>query len=159
MKLRAVLQDKEDIKWCIGEVFESDNDLIEKYHIKAGEGLKACINHTAKRLLECKDLLFYELDDEDGNFVGYFGLEPQDKFTVLSTFGILNEYRNKETSIAFWKTVLAMVGELVCGLYTRNTRAINWILKSGAKQTMKLEDVDEGESFQTFKICQSQQAF
>lgn len=159
MRLKVIYQEKEDIGWCVREVFERDEKLIDEYHIKAGSGLEECVRDTVERLHGCNELEFYLLEDEDGYFVGYFGKEGN----VLTTFGIVKEYRNKEVSDGFWKVVKEnMGGEIICGLYNRNTRAIEWLKKNGAIKISDVEDTKENESIQVFKIlnrCQSQQVF
>lgn len=120
----------DDYKNLLSEFFESDNELIEKWHIESGNGLKACINRTHQDL-RVADVDFYVLIENNKN-IGYFGIE---KNTFLTGFFIKPEYRKKECIQMFWNIVNNHFENkpFYCGLYTKNERALNFLFKAGAK--------------------------
>lgn len=111
-------------------LFASDQDLLDKYHIVSGQGLDACVDRTISDLEKAKNFSFHKIT-VDNKEVGFFGKESfgQD---WLTGFFLVPEYRGSKGVEIFKDRVFAEFSPFfMCGLYTKNTRAINFIKKLG----------------------------
>lgn len=123
------VQKWEEVEEIIKDCFSGDEDLLNKYHIKAGHGLDECVSDTINVLKNYTsfDFEFYKMEEEEP--VGFIGIEPSLKY--LTTFCVKKEYRGK---VDLWKHILELMGdEFKCALYGKNTRAINFLLRNGCR--------------------------
>ena len=141
MKIEKV-QERKEIKSIVEKCFNGDNDLIEKFHIKAGTCLEDCIEDTCNVLenYTCWDFEFYKVIDKE--VIGFIGIEPM--ISHLTTFCLIKERRTKENKEKLWE----LIGELLpggfnCGLYKKNERAIKYLITNGC--TVKRESVYNNE--------------
>ena len=111
------------------DLFSTDKDLIEKYHIEAPASVYQCAIRTLQDLSDANVSLYSMLDD--GEIVGYIGEEClENSVKGLSGFFIVPVKRTKSFIIKFWDAVKRIMGDIVlCGLYVKNTRAISFIEK------------------------------
>lgn len=114
------------------KLFSTDSHLVNIFHIKAGEGVKACANNTCEVLKNLQSFDFYALYDIE-KVVGYFGLEYFGGNTFLTGFFLEPNYRTTEAKEQFWNLVFkkAKASPLYCGIYKKNTRAAKFLEKSG----------------------------
>lgn len=119
-----------EIEPMIRKCYESDNDLINKFHVIAGSGLDSCIKRTVSEFKEM-NLTIYTLE-KDGKFFGYFGDELYDSGRNLTGFFIMPEFRKDKTD--FWKEVKNHFNEDVnIGIFTKNARASKFLLSGGCE--------------------------
>src|SRR5688572_4214513 len=118
MKAKLTKNRQQIIERC----YESDPELIEKYHIMAPTTTKLAVRHTLSVFLKSDKFKMYELV-EKGNFVGYIGVEETD-IRYLNGFFIMPQYRNKEIFDKFFEIVRHVVGNNVfIPVYSKNERA------------------------------------
>lgn len=116
---------KEIIRHC----FSQDQDLIEKWHLKAGEGLSKCVDQTYEDMREAGVEFFVVFEEKD--LVGYFGKETCDSGEFLTGFFVVPKFRNKTDLAKFWKIVKSKFGStFFCGLFKKNQPAIDFITKN-----------------------------
>lgn len=120
-------------KTVLYSCFESDNDLLNMYHISAPADLFTCVNKTYNDMQEFKNFEFYRLSDKMSLF-GYFGKEQVNGNQFLTGFFITEEHRNKDGYKKFWDAVNGKFTKpfYIC-VYDKNTRASKFLEKSGAK--------------------------
>lgn len=112
------------------ECFESDPILIKKWHIKAGEGLDACLEQTFKDLLHCK-VKVYKVTHKD-DLIGYFGHEIYDGHNYLTGFMLKPKYRHLSND--FWTLISEHIKKpFLVGLYKKNLPATSFIEKHGGR--------------------------
>lgn len=131
-------QNWEDIKSVVLECFRDDHDLLNKYHIKAGSSLSECVEDTCSVLKNGTnfDFTFYKLINDAGIICGFLGVEPDSSH--LTTFCLKKRYRVKEYKDSLWKIIVGFLGEeFNCGLYAKNERAVNFLLKNGCSIGIK----------------------
>ncbi len=113
--------------------FETDNDLLNIYHIDAPSTADKCAERTARDLKDTQaDFCFYVLTDGN-NEVGFYGTESCKTEKFLTSFFIRPEYRKESFIKDFWDNVKSSIGDTAyyTGVYTKNTRAINFLKKKG----------------------------
>jgi N-acetylglutamate synthase-like GNAT family acetyltransferase len=112
----------------IEDCFATDPELIEKWHLVAGDGLEACSKKTYEDMFEC-NVDFYCIEDNK-NLVGYYGVENYDGMKFLTGFFIKPSYRNKEYIKEFWNMIDNKMNDTyMIGIYNKNERAKNFLLK------------------------------
>jgi hypothetical protein len=123
------------IKYC----FSKDKDLLDKYHIAAGQGLDICASNTFN-LLHDNNVEMFKIFDYNDNIVGFFGKE---KHNVLTGFFIAPEFRG---SSDIWNKILENFSMPVrTAFYLKNTRAIKALNKQGFR-IKQLIDTDLGKA-------------
>lgn len=127
--MKLIAKKTNDIKRVIADCYKTDEELIAKYHKLAPTTFAEAVLHTVSSLNSIKhELVIYELfcDDE---FSGYYGVQNG---KILTGFFILPKFRTKDFILKFWRIVKSKFkGSMFCGLYGHNTRAINFIKKTG----------------------------
>lgn len=119
-------------KQLLIEFFSKDSELFEQYHILAPNSAEVCAERTLKDIENSK---IYLLKKED-KVIGYYGIDG----ISLTGFFIVPEERNPDTINLFWKEVKEKFnGDFYCGLYNRNTRAINFVRKQTIIQEYPVE--------------------
>ena len=116
---------EDNYKQVLLECFESDSELLEKWHIESGTSLDNCINRTYNDLQEC-NVSFYVLKDND-KIIGYFGIENNN---FLTGFFLKLEYRTKDNILEFWNIVDSKFeGNYMIGVYKKNEPAVEFLKK------------------------------
>lgn len=115
-------------KTIISECFESDPELIEKWHIEAGSSLENCINRTFNDLNKF-NVTFYKLNI-DNKLVGYFGVEGN---SFLTGFFLKPEFRTKKYILEFWNIVDSKFdNSYMIGIFQKNQRASAFLRKKAS---------------------------
>lgn len=146
-----------DYKKAVAKAWESDPSLIEKYHIKAGQGLQVCIDDTLEALSKCSDLKFYDVHDNK-ELVGFFAAEYFRYGNFITTFFLYPEFRSLKNKKEFISLMLEFFGkekDLYTAVYSHNHRAVDFLEDNGF---VVIEiGMDKGKEFCIFKydtICQ-----
>lgn len=111
--------------------FKDDEDLVCKYHI-CEQGFEECVEHTLGRINTFKG------EEKPSYFKVVFN-KIAIGFLVISykrlySFGVSIKYRTKLVLTQWWEAVKKKVGrEFICSLYSKNTRAIQFLLRQGMK--------------------------
>lgn len=109
--------------------FQSDKELVEKFHIESGNGIKKCMAKTQSDLLNCQNLNFYKLTENE-KFCGWFGIEKFYGKNFLTGFFIMPQNRTKEYVTKFWNIIFSKTsGNFICGIYKKNERARKFLEK------------------------------
>lgn len=147
MNLMPLTKYKDIIKHC----FLHDKDLIEKWHVKAGQGLSICVDTTHQDMRDANVEFFVVYKERE--LVGYFGKEAGGDF--LTGFFVMPQYRNKKDIAEFWKKLRSKFGEpLFCGLFDKNQPAVDFIKRNGGKPFAIAEK--HGESGVIYVITKEQ---
>ncbi len=138
------LEECKDYREILTECFSADDELVNIHHLKAGEGLDACVDSTIETLATYKDLdfKFNSIHTEEGDLFGFVGVEiTKDHGPHLITFFIMPRFRNKHYIKTFWIIVQELIGpEFFSGLYSKNTKAHNFFERAGAKEIMRSDN-------------------
>src|ERR1700692_827256 len=94
----------EDYKPILAESYATDQDLIEKWHIEAGQGLEKCIEREFKDLVDANVKVFSVTKSE--KLIGYFGRELFNSEQYLTSFFVKPEFRKREYISEFWSLLL-----------------------------------------------------
>jgi hypothetical protein len=114
-------------KELLTELFSTDKDLLSIYHIEAPNSAEVCAERTLKDI-EGSDIFLFKNEDK---VIGYYGI----KGSQLAGFFITPENRNKQVMSKFWTEIEnKFTKDFYCGLYTKNTRAINFIRKQSTEE-------------------------
>lgn len=130
MKFVEIFQ-HEELKECITKAFSSDKKLIEKYHIR-GESLNDCINDTYNKILDESQnttLDWFGVFDDEEEVIGYVVISRP--YDVLYSFGLNINYRENYSDMFFDDIVQLFDGNFRCGLWNKNTRAIEYLKRCG----------------------------
>jgi hypothetical protein len=141
MKIEKV-QDRKEIKSVVEKCFSGDDELINKYHIKAGTCLEDCVEDTCNVLenYTCWDFEFYKIIDKD--VIGFIGFEPS--ISHLTTFCLIKEHRTEKNKKGMWTFINYLLPEgFNSALYKKNERAIKYLTHNGC--TVKSESVYNNE--------------
>jgi hypothetical protein len=130
MKIERV-QNWEEVKAIIQDCFSGDDDLINKYHIKAGSPLYDCVDDTFNvlRYYTNNDFEFYKVTE--GETIGFIGIEPG--LNYLTTFCLKMEHRTEKNKFELWCFIRDLLKNFNCALYKKNQRAITYLIKCGCK--------------------------
>lgn len=118
------------MKEAIRKAFEGDDDIFKFFDPNFDlKSIDEIVDNIYEKIAEYKDNLdseFVELEN------GYFFITKQPK--LLVSFGINKKHRNKEELSKFWDKIKSKLGDdFNCFLWSKNERAINWLLKMGMK--------------------------
>lgn len=112
----------------IYEYFKDDSNLLEYF-----DPLSKATNNSEAAMEVYHKLIDHSKDRKCKfvrNDIGYIFYAKKE----LISFCIKPEFRSKENYIKFWNLIKEKVGKnFKCWLYTRNTRGINYLEKSGMK--------------------------
>lgn len=137
MEIRLELSFKEILTDC----FQADCDLLKRWHIFSGRGLKACVDKTFKDLKTARVMMFSLR--KSGRLCGYFCRENCDGHQFLTGFFLKPEYRTPEGRAEFWNVIQQEFRKpFYCGLYDKNQPAKRFIESRGAMLVKKVEVQD-----------------
>lgn len=120
-------------------MYESDQDLLDKWHIEAGSGLENCVNRTMSDFEKFK--VETKLIYRDGRVVGYFGKETNNGMQALTGFFIDPEFRNSEHIPSIWNEIREdFCPAFFVGLFDHNEPARKFIERQGGKELVKQEN-------------------
>lgn len=119
-------------KELLAKLFQTDSELLSKYHILAPNSAEVCAERTFNDLEESNVTI--HLIEQNGEVIGYYGIEGK---TFLTGFFLTPENRSPGMVELFWRRVDKHFDkDYFVGLYTKNTRAIKFMNK---KTTEKYE--------------------
>lgn len=136
MGFTATLVNKEDYEALIRKCWASDQELLDKFHVKRMSGLTECVEDTLEALDKNvePDFKLYEVKFNNA-FFGFFGTEQGRTFgNFLTTFFVMPHLRVdhlKDLFFEFIKDNYFTEGPIFSSLYIHNTRAIKWLLNLG----------------------------
>jgi hypothetical protein len=121
----------EDLSWYVRRAFEDDQALLDTYHLVNGT-LDECVSSTMDEIFKIVMASPFAIERcaiyEGKTLIGFMVLAP----SCLISFGIHHAYRKKEILLEWWsKTVVMLNHEFVTWLFTKNTRAINFLVRNG----------------------------
>lgn len=106
--------------------FEGDNEILEYYDPTVEVStVDQVVDDIYRKLLEYDALFEFYFIPVEG---GYFSYIPGS----LISFGMSVKNRDAKRLQEFWQQILEQLGgTFECALWTKNTRAINWLKKMG----------------------------
>lgn len=129
-------EEVEQYEELIGECFSEDEELIEEWHVAAGEGLDACVEDTIEtlRTQAHSSFRFFEVLEEDKR-IGFFGTEHLHALGFLTTFFIRPKYRKKKYILAYWDLISRYFDckEFTTAIWAQNARAYDHLLRLGGE--------------------------
>lgn len=126
----------------IFECFKEDKELVDRWHIEAGKGLKKCVERTVKDLQLCDNYTFYVIKDIDNNVAGWFGIEQGSIGKFLTGFFLKPKLRTKENKEWLIKTVKNITNDtFFSGIYKRNERASKFLTNMGGELVYDKNDI------------------
>lgn len=109
------------------ELFSTDQELLSTYHIEAPNTAEVCAERTWKDLQDSDVEL--HLIEKNGKVIGYYGIE-RSPMQCLTGFFLTPENRNAAMIELFWgKVNQHFDSDYFVGLYSKNTRAIDFMNK------------------------------
>lgn len=124
MNVVEIQPSKDFLKEC----FNTDKDLVEKWHIEAPSNSEVCASRTFDDLKNTISFKFYKIESNN-DVVGFFGTEGD--FAITSFF-VKPEYRDKSSLI--WDKMREKVKPpFMCGIYKKNLRAAKFLEKMNGK--------------------------
>jgi hypothetical protein len=126
----------------IVQCYNSDPDLIEKFHVLAPTDKTEATAHTIHTFMQMADTSSFEVFDCYVNkvFSGYFGIQviavpAVGKVQFLSGFFIMPEFRTDEYKKQFIKSIKKRFpnNKIMTVIFNKNTRAIRFFEKLGGK--------------------------
>ena len=122
-----------DYEGAVARAWASDPSLVEKYHVKAGQGLEACVKDTLEVLGKCHALRFYDVYDHE-YLAGFFATEYFRYGNFLTTFFLYPNFRSLKNKKDFISLILEFFGkerDLYTAVYSHNKRAVDFLEDSG----------------------------
>ena len=112
-------------KELMTKLFSTDKALLESFHIIAPNSAENCAARTFKDL-EDNNVVTY-LIEKNNEVIGYYGIEGS---AFLTGFFLTPENRDRATIDLMWKKIEShFPGNFLTCLYTKNTRAIDFMTK------------------------------
>lgn len=112
--------DKDFLKYC----YDKDNDLINKYHQKAGEGIDVCIEDELN-VIKNNNVQIFKMYDVNDNLIGYFGKQSEN---TLTGYFILPEYRKSQE--IHTKILDSFTKPTYTAVYLKNIPALKFLKKN-----------------------------
>ena len=131
---------QEDLLKGISIAFEDDDKLIKEYHIIGGN-YEDCVNDTYNRILEeskISELYTYLVTNKEGYIIGFIVVSLQ--YQILYSFGLNIKYRKEYSEEFFNKISELLYNCFGCGLYNKNERGINFLLRNGMEIVLRDEE-------------------
>ena len=121
-----------DYESVLAACYETDPELLEKYHVLAPTDLESAVENTANVFRGSGDMFKMKKVFCDSEFAGYYGIERIEGNVALTGFFVMPQYRNKEFLSKFVSLIKEESdGPVYCGVYSHNQRAIKFLEKSG----------------------------
>jgi hypothetical protein len=112
--------------------YSSDPELLEKWHIRAGQEITTCVEDTWN-IIKSHELYVYDF--------GYFSVDRSDLVTKLGGFFILPEFRTPEIKQLWYSEVCSkMPSVFTTGLHNKNVRGIKFLNSLPGCQMTKVTD-------------------
>lgn len=111
--------------------FLDDNLLLNKYHIHSGT-LVECVNDTYLKIIDADNMypLEWYIIHDGLQTIGYCVISKT--YSFIYSFGINIYYRTSENMFDWFEEVKELFdGGFTCGLWTKNDRAIDYLVRNG----------------------------
>ena len=114
-------------------LYSMDLELIQEWHIRAGEGIEVCTNDTWE-IIKDHELYLY-------NF-GYFSIDRDgDIVPRLGGFFVKPEYRNAENKQLLYREICSkMPGVFLGTLHNKNIRGIKFLSRLPGSEIVTITD-------------------
>ncbi len=122
----------QNVRRSVSEAFLADSDLIDRWHIEAGKGVRVCIERTMKDVETTFDtsFKFYRIDD-GGRLAAYWGTEFGNYINLI---WVRPEFRNKFFLNRLWNQVQESVSSpFYAAVYSKNLPAVRFYSRHGSK--------------------------
>jgi hypothetical protein len=126
---------------CIQIAFEDDDKLVTDYHI-IGVSCEDCVDDTYNRILnesKLSNVEWHIVCSNENYIIGFLVLSLEHK--ILYSFGLNIHNRKKYSQELFEKVCELTENSFSCGLYTKNIRAIEYLLRNGMEIVRLDEDI------------------
>lgn len=150
-----------DWKRIIETCYNSDSEMLEKFHILAPTDVQTAVKHTLKTLSKASDtgtIKIYECTAEE-KFMGYFGIEVipiqnEGKIQALTGFFIMPEFRTKEYKQAFIEHIKDQFPSrsILTYIFTKNTRARGFFARYGGNVLDTITNLIDGVGEVEYKL-------
>jgi hypothetical protein len=122
----------------IMNIFSSDDELY-KYcdpeYLIQGKKISVKIYKRIQDALKEYPNSYYVIDKKNKWFMVWIYAHGE---WILYSFGIHPERRTMENLLKFWKEIIKQHESFICYLYSNNTRAINWLINCGMKESGRI---------------------
>ncbi len=111
--------------------FLDDNLLLDKYHVHSGT-LVECVNDTYLKIMDADNMypLEWYIIHDGLETIGY--CVTSKTYSFLYSFGINVKHRTSENMVEWFENVKGLfVGSFTCGLWAKNDRAIDYLVRNG----------------------------
>jgi len=135
------IADKHTLYSCIYVAFIDDNELVSKYHVVNGN-VEECVRDTYNKILvesKSTELKWYSVNDDNDALIGFLIVSLS--YGVLYSFGLNIKYRKEKAKDFFDKISQLFDGKFGCGLWTKNDRAIRYLIRNGMQIVRKESDI------------------
>lgn len=125
----------------IMSAFSEDADLVDKYHCVEGT-FEMCVTDTYLKIKQASSLYPMEwYNIHEGNeVIGY--VVACKTYSFLYSFGINIGYRTHENMEKYFDKMSSLFdGGFTCGLWAKNSRAIEYLMKNGMKINNQEQDI------------------
>jgi hypothetical protein len=133
MEFRQIHTNQELLE-AISIGFFEDQELFDKYHCLTNGSYYECVNDTYKKVLDASvqyPLEWYEVI-EGGKKIGFTIICKA--YNFLYSFAINKFNRTSQILINWFNTTKSLLGEYFnCSLWSKNQRAINFLLRCDMK--------------------------
>lgn len=115
------------------DLYSTDIELIQKWHIRAGEGIEACVDDTWE-IIKDHELYLYDF--------GYFSIDRDgDIVPRLGGFFIKPEHRNIENKQLLYREICSkMPGVFLGTLHNKNIRGIKFLSRLPGSEIVTITD-------------------
>ena len=125
------VESKSHLYEAIIVAFLDDKLLINKYHVNVGSFVE-CVNDTYLKIIDADKeypLEWYVINDGIET-IGY--CITSKTYSFLYSFGINIKHRTKENMVNWFENVKKLfIGGFTCGLWAKNDRAIDYLVRNG----------------------------
>lgn len=152
--MKLIAQRTEKFEDVIRELYPTDPELLEKYHVLAPTDIESAVKDTVDAFKTEQRSSNFEMWEirEDEKLVAYFGISHLLKISLMTGYFVLPEYRNKEFFPKFFSIVKSkMPRTWFTAPYKKNTRAVKFLKKNNFVQDDELFIPEKGEKALLFK--------
>lgn len=132
----------ESYESLVREAYGSDEDFLRYFHEEAGSGLDRCVERTLHDFSKAAGFKFYEVRNDKGEFVAYFG-EAGDGTSdnrYLCGFFVMPKFRKFIIENKIWRVIHDhFCGEFYCGIAQHNYKAVNFLFMGGGVIEQNME--------------------
>jgi hypothetical protein len=133
--------DNDSLYSSIYMAFLYDDELVNQYHI-VNDDIEKCVKDTYNKILiesKSSELRWYSVNDDNDALMGFLIVSLS--YGVLYSFGLNINYR-KEHAKEFFDNIKELLNNnFGCGLWTKNTRTIKYLIRNGMQIVRKERDI------------------